>query len=76
MTLHYAGCPLWSDDWGRCSCPRPWRIVRDRIAPGRQPWLVLHWEADGKYHLLVRTLTWARAMRLVDQLIVFDRTFT
>jgi hypothetical protein len=72
--LHLACCPLWMDDYARCTCPRLWRIERSRERGGL--WLVLRWvDAEARYDLLVRAPTHATALSLVLALIAFDRGF-
>ena len=74
--LHYANCPLWTDDRGRCTCPREWRIERDRSQCAPFPWLILHRAAPDRPHeLLLRCMTWSKAVSLVRALIRFDRSF-
>lgn len=69
--IHFAGCPVWADA-GPCTCPRAWRIRKDR-APGdatkaEHPWLVARRDSHGNYTVMMRARTWAKALSLVEAL--------
>lgn len=70
MFIHHATCPVWAA--GRCTCPRVWRIRKDRT-PGTARerfycWRILRRDDQGDYAPVMRTHEMQRALDLVDAL--------
>jgi hypothetical protein len=71
MFVHFAGCPVWGDeDMVRtCTCPRQWRIRKNRQPPGAWErhycWEVFHRNDEGRYAFAVRAPSVAEAIDLV-----------
>lgn len=81
MFIHHAQCPVWVHDETGCSCPREWRIRKNRDPRNDRerdyPWMVFRRLDDGTYTdtPMVSARSHLKAVEIITTLIQVARRF-